>query len=133
MINVTITNVGSGVATQVTGEIVVSNITGPIKFIGETKSYAGLITTVGRTGGEVKGGSTATLQYRIRVDDDASSGVYYAPLKVVWVTEAAAEKSDTLYFGIEIAGNADLRVTSVSTTPSKVYPDSDFNLSLGIG
>ncbi|MFQ5887427.1 MAG: COG1361 S-layer family protein, partial [Candidatus Hydrothermarchaeales archaeon] len=132
LITVTIKNDGSGVASQVTGEVVVSDITGPIKFIGETKSFAGSLTAAGGPVGKVEGGSSAALQYRIKVDDDASSGVYYAPLNVVWVTEASAEKSDTLYFGIEVAGKADLRISSVSTSPSKIYPDSDFNLSLGI-
>ncbi len=133
LITVTIRNDGSGTATQVTGEIQVSSITGPLKFIGETKSYAGLLTSASESGADVKAGSSATLQYRIKIDDDATSGVYYAPLNVVWVTEANAEKSDTLYFGVEVKGNADLRVSSVSTTPPKVYPDSDFNLSIGIG
>ncbi|MEE8358836.1 MAG: CARDB domain-containing protein [Candidatus Hydrothermarchaeales archaeon] len=133
IITITIRNDGSGAATQVTGEIDVSSITGPIKFIGKTKSYAGLISAAGETTGEVKSGSTATLQYIIKIDDDATSGVYYVPLTVVWKTEAAAEKSDTLNVGVEVEGNADLRISSISTNPSKVYPDSDFNLSLGIG
>ncbi|MFQ5975646.1 MAG: COG1361 S-layer family protein [Candidatus Hydrothermarchaeales archaeon] len=133
LITVTIVNDGSGVASQVTGEIVVSSITGPIKFIGETKSFAGSLVAAGGSVAEVKGGSSAALQYRIKIDDDASSGVYYSPLTVVWVTEGGAEKSSTLYFGVEVVGNADLRVSSVSTILSKVYPDSDFNLSLGIG
>ena len=133
VVTVTIKNDGSGFATKVSGEIGVSSITGPIKFIGDTKIYAGIIASSGGSAIDPSGASSAKLQYIIKIDDDATSGVYYVPLSLVWESEAGSEKTDTLTFGVEVEGNADLRISSVSTIPSKVYPDSDFNLSLGIG
>jgi len=132
VIDVTITNVGGGVVSQVTGEIDVDNLPDNIQIMGETKSYLGSINPTNSKSTEVQEGNTGTLQYKIKIDDDASTGVYYVPITVNWKTLGGTEESDTLQFGIEVTGDAELRISSVSTTPSKVYPDTDFNMSVSI-
>lgn len=70
--------------------------------------------------------------YSVHVDENASTGTYYVPLYLTWVNRARASVNQTLYTGINVVGTPNLVISSISTAPSKIYADSDFNISIKI-
>ncbi len=134
LLNITLKNLGSEYAANLRA-ILDPEDKSPITAIGVmkkplsraeaplmTSQYFGIVTQL----------SEIVLQYEIHVDENASSGTYYVPLRLVWEDSVRAEKNQTLDLGITVLGTPRLMISGVAISPSKIYADSDFNLSLKI-
>jgi len=132
-LNITVKNVGFGEGYRINAEVA-PDAGSPIAFIGETKKY---LEFYGQPCSDpvicnvLNAGDLATFTYKISVSDDAATGTYYIPLTIYWLY-TGVEKSSTLNFGVEVKGEPKLVIASTSTSPSIVYPDTDFSLSLTV-
>jgi hypothetical protein len=82
--------------------------------------------------GVVSQGTEILLQYPIHVDENASTGTYSIPLKLIWRNSSMKEQSQTLNLGITIEGKPELVIAGISSQPSRFYPDEEFNLSIKV-
>ncbi|RMF90403.1 MAG: hypothetical protein D6733_03990, partial [Methanobacteriota archaeon] len=132
-LNVTVQNVGFGEGYRINAEIQTSASV-PVNVLGETKKY---LDFYGQPCSDpvicnvLNAGDTAVFSYDISVDDDAATGGYIIPLTITW-KYGGLEKSTTLNFGIEVAGAPDLIISGLSTTPSVVYPDTEFTMPVTV-
>lgn len=132
-LNVTIKNVGFGEGYRVNAEVTTST-TSPIRFLGETKKFRDFYTAECSDiviCNVLNAGDITTFSFDISIKDDAVKGVYYTPITITW-RYAALVKQTTLNFGVEVEGEPDLIISSVSTSPSIIYPDTEFTMPIGI-
>ncbi|MEE9595099.1 MAG: hypothetical protein V3V92_06840, partial [Candidatus Hydrothermarchaeales archaeon] len=73
-----------------------------------------------------------TAYYEVYVSDTTDFGVYNIPLKISWKDNILEAGEETISFGIQIAGKADLMISKVNTTPSRLRPDDEFTLRLNL-
>lgn len=132
-LNITVKNVGFGEGYRINAEIQ-TNSSAPVNFLGETKKY---LEFYGQPCSDpvicnvLNAGDLAVFSYELSVDDNAAPGVYYTPLAIFW-RYAGLEKSTTLNFGIEVVGAPELIISGTSTSPSVVYPDTEFNMPITV-
>jgi hypothetical protein len=134
LMNITLKNLGSGYAAYLRA-ILDPNDVSPVSAVGEMKKYLSKAEAAAQSDqyfGIVRQRDEMILQYVIQVDDDASTGTYYVPLALIWENEVREEKNQTLNLGITVTGTPNLIVAGVNTTPSRIYVDLEFTLSIQI-
>jgi hypothetical protein len=82
--------------------------------------------------GVVQQTQSIPVQYRVKVDDNATTGSYNIPLSLVWQDETGTDQTQTLYLGIVVAGEPHLIISGINSTPERVYPDTEFTLDVSI-
>ncbi|MFV2040495.1 MAG: COG1361 S-layer family protein [Candidatus Hydrothermarchaeales archaeon] len=132
-LEITVRNVGFLEGYRINAEVTPA-ATVPINILGETKKYIEFYdapcTDPGRCN-YLNAGDTATFTYNISVDSSAASDGYTIPLTVSW-RNLGLDKTATLNFGIEVVGAPELKISGTTTTPSVVYPDTEFSMSITI-
>lgn len=115
---IAIENTGKEDAESVRAELVL-----PRGFTGETTAFMGKIAK----------GSSATAAFNLRAEKDVPSGTHVFGLVLTYV-ENGVQKQARKNFEVFVQeyGEVSLAIADVSTDPAKVYPDSDFALSLGL-
>ena len=132
LLNITLKNLGDEPAVYLRAFLDPEGAT-PISAVGPAKKYlsrADRAMLSSEYFGVISQTMEILLQYQIHVDRDAESKTYYLPLKLAWRNTLMAEESQTLNIGVNVAGRPDLVIGGVSTYPSRIYPDEEFNLSV---
>ncbi len=133
-LNITLKNLGSEYAAYLRA-ILDPDSKSPIRAVGPSKKYltrADVAQASYEYFGLVLQAAEIMLQYPVYVDENASVGTYSVPLKLIWEDAVRKEQNQTVYFGITLYGAPALNIASVSTLPSRIYADSEFNLSTKI-
>jgi hypothetical protein len=130
-LEITVRNVGFLEGYRISADVQPSS-TVPINFLGETKKYLEFYdapcTDPGRCN-VLNAGDTAIFTYDISVDSDAATDGYVLNLTIQW-RNLGLDKSASLNFGVEVIGTPDLIISGTSTTPSVVYPDTEFSMPI---
>ncbi len=133
-IDITIKNLGTDYAAYLKAELDPSD-TSPVDAIGAVRTYITVRTEAGIASAEyfgiVQQQQEIILRYPIYVKRNASTGISSVPLKLSWQDSIGA-KEKTLYAGIKIEGTPKLSLAGVNTSPSRIYPDSEFILTTKI-
>ncbi|MFQ6105576.1 MAG: hypothetical protein ACE5NL_00710, partial [Candidatus Hydrothermarchaeaceae archaeon] len=129
MMNITIKNLGEEYATYLSASLDPNDLT-PISAVGAMKIAARRIEGGSLSSPECFGSILQTektvLEYRVHVNESASTGTYNVPLNLTWVNKVRETATQEIYVGINVIGSPNLVISSISTTPSKIYADSDF-------
>ena len=132
-LEITVRNVGFLEGYRISAEVTPA-ATAPINILGETKKYFEFYdapcTDPGRCN-YLNAGDTATFTYNISVDSSAATDGYTIPLTVSW-RNLGLDKTATLNFGIEVEGAPELIISGTTTTPSVVYPDTEFSMPITV-
>ncbi len=82
--------------------------------------------------GTIKRDTTARASYVMKVGKTAKSGAYDLTLNTSYVNEESTPGSVEKPFKIYVSesGDIDLEIAGVSTSPAKIYPGTDFTLSI---
>lgn len=134
LLNITLRNLGSESAAYLKAILDPDNKS-PVTAVGAMKMP---LSTVGapllsqQYFGVVTALSDVIIQYQIYVKEDASAGTYHVPLLLKWENLVRTEVNQTLDLGITVVGTPKLIISGVSISPSRIYADSDFNLSVKI-
>ena len=134
LMNISLKNLGTDYAAYLRAVLDPSD-TSPINAVGPMKKYltrADAAQESRQYFGLVLQGTEILLQYQIHVDDNVSVGTYYVPLKLIWEDSRRAEKTQTIDLGITVLGSPNLVIAGVDTLPSRIYADSEFNLSIKV-
>lgn len=134
LLNITLKNLGDDPAAFLRAILDPSD-TSPINAVGSAKKYLSTADKAVRSTeyfGVVSQGTEIILQYPIHVDENATPKTYGVPLKLIWQNTSLAETSQTIEVGITIVGEPVLVIAGVDTLPSRVYADSEFNLSVKV-
>ncbi|MEE8167498.1 MAG: hypothetical protein V3T58_01330 [Candidatus Hydrothermarchaeales archaeon] len=131
VLNITLKNLGTDYAVYVKSILDPAG-TSPLVAVGSAKIYltkkAGEATVSSELFGVISQGEEVTAQYPIFVNEDATFGVHNIPLKVLWKDSLLTAEEETLYFGIKISGEADLVISGVNSSPSRIFADDEFTL-----
>lgn len=114
-----IENMGSGRAKSVKAELLL-----PAEFSGETSAMLGSIETNG----------VSHAAYNLKVSKEAVNKSYDFTLRLSYVNEAGIEYEVERDFQLYVSEmrNIDLEIAGLYTSPRKISPGSDFELSLQI-
>ncbi len=133
-LNITVRNIGFAEAYRLNA-VIGTNHSDTINIIGETKKYIEFRDLPCANDPIIcnflRAGDSAVLNFKMSVDDSASVGGYIIPLTLYWKF-SGFEKTTSLNFGIEVVGNPKLILSGVSTTPSIVYPDTEFSMPVTV-
>lgn len=132
VVNISIKNFGSHYASHFKAYFDPESKT-PIYPVGPRKIYVSRSVEEGIPGmyfGSVIQGREVTLSIPVTVSYDTGFGQYLVPLKLEYSNPEGEQVEKTLSFGVEIAGEADITLGGKNTSPSRVYPDQEFTLSL---
>ncbi|MFH1774930.1 MAG: hypothetical protein ABH874_08245, partial [Methanobacteriota archaeon] len=133
-LNITLKNLGSEYAAYLRAILDPDNKS-PVRAVGPSKKYltrADVAQASYEYFGLVHQATEITLQYPVYVDENASVGTYSVPLKLIWEDAVRKEQNQTVYVGITLYGTPSLSIAGVATLPSRIYADSEFNLSTKI-
>ncbi len=132
-LNITLKNLGTGYAAYLRAVLDPDDVS-PISAVGETKKYINTVEAAGETNyfGVVNQGKKIDVSYPIEVDDSAAAGTYNVPLKLVWENQIREEQTETLYISMAVTGTPRLVISGVNTSPSRIYADSEFTLTVDI-
>jgi hypothetical protein len=72
------------------------------------------------------------VQYRIKVEDNATTGAHNVPLSLTWQDVNGVQQTQTVYLGIAVTGEPHLIISGINSTPERVYPDTEFTLDVNI-
>lgn len=133
-LNITLKNLGSdfGVYLRATLD---PDDTSPINALDTSKKYlsrAGAAEESGEYFGAVLQSQSIPVQYRIKVDDNATTGAYNVPLNLIWQDKNSVRQTQTVYLGIAVVGEPHLVISGINSTPERVYPDTEFTLNVNI-
>ncbi len=130
VLNLTIKNFGSDFATNFR---VILDPEGKsyIKPIGAQKVFVSRSVAEGKPSkyfGAVIQNQEVKISIPIAVSRDAEFGYYLIPIKLLYRDPEQVDREEVLYFGVEIAGEADISIGGINTSPKRIYPDEDFDL-----
>jgi hypothetical protein len=134
LLNITLKNLGDEPAAFLRA-ILDPRDTSPINAVGPAKKYLSKADKATRSTeyfGVVSQGTEIFLQYPIHVDENATIGTYGVPLKLIWQNISVGESDQTIELGITVVGEPALVIAGVDTLPSRIYADSEFNLSVKV-
>ncbi|MBU2559729.1 hypothetical protein KKA03_02435 [archaeon] len=133
-LNMTLKNLGNNFGIKIRSTLDPSD-TSPIDALDSSKKSLGRAEAAQRSDeyfGVVRQLESIPVKYRIKVDDNATTGSYNVPLSLVWENEFGVELSQTLYLGIAVVGEPNLIISGINSTPERVYPDTEFSLDVTI-
>ena len=132
--NITLKNLGEEPAAFLRA-ILDSSDTTPINPIGPAKKYLSKADKATRSTdyfGVVSQGAEIFLQYPIHVDENATTSTYGVPLKLIWQNTSMRDATQTIELGITVVGEPALVISGIDTWPSRIYADSEFNVSVKV-
>lgn len=133
-LNITLKNLGSDFGVYLRATLDPSD-TSPINALDTSKKYLGRVGEAGESPeyfGVVLQSESTTVQYQIKVDDNATTGAYNIPLNLMWEDGRSVQQTQTVYLGIAVVGKPHLIISGINTTPERVYPDTEFTLDMDI-
>ncbi|NJE43104.1 COG1361 S-layer family protein [Thermococcus sp. GR6] len=75
---------------------------------------------------ELQPGQSTTLEFRIKANDRLENGIYPLRIELKYLSEPdEKEITDERLVGIDVTGRAELILSKVSTSPSKILPGTD--------
>ncbi len=129
-LTITIANLGIDYAAYVHA-VLDPESTSPLSVLGAKKIYVTKYAAEGQPTkyfGVILQNERFTVRYRVHVDKDTAFGTYTVPLKLVWRDEYNNVQSETLEFGLKVAGDPEIVISGVNKTPARIYPDTEFTL-----
>lgn len=133
-LDITIKNLGTDYAAYLKAELDPGDVSS-VDAIGAVRTYISVRTEAGIASAEyfgiVQQQQEIILRYPIYVKKNATTGISSVPLKLGW-QDSVGTKEKTLYVGIKIEGVPKLSLAGVNTSPSRIYPDSEFTLTTKI-
>lgn len=133
-LDITLKNLGTSFGAYLRSTLDPSDVS-PIDALDSSKKHldrADEATKSGEYFGAVLQTQSIPVQYRIKVDDNATTGSYNVPLSLVWQDETGTDQTQTLYLGIVVSGEPHLIISGINSTPERVYPDTEFTLDINI-
>jgi hypothetical protein len=133
-LNITLKNLGSDFGVYLRA-VLDPDDTSPIDALDTSKKYLSRAEAAEETGecfGAVLQLQSIPVQYRIKVDDNASTGAYNVPLNLIWQDTYGNQQTQTVYLGIAVVGEPHLVISGINSTPERVYPDTEFTLDVNI-
>ena len=120
-ISIVITNVGDDVARDVNATL----------FLGPPLTYTVTLggvqynsTVTSKTAGDMQAGASFTLAYTVSVDPNAKEGIYRYDLHLSYKSARELQQIDNDIMVDVPLWNGELHVQSITTAPTKIYPDS---------
>jgi hypothetical protein len=117
LLNITLKNIATSIATNMNATLDPGDIS-PIDPVGIRKK---------RIDGVKVQNENFQLSILVHVDQNVSEGVYDVPLELYWEDHIRRHWGQTLKMGIEIKGNANIRVAKISTNPVEFRSDTEKN------
>jgi hypothetical protein len=133
-LNITLKNLGSDFGVYLRA-ILDPDDTSPIDALDSSKKYLSRAEAAEESReyfGVVQQLESLPLQYRIKVDDNATTGAYNVPLNLIWQDKYGIQHTQTVYLGIAVVGEPHLIISGITTTPQRVYSDTEFTLDINI-
>ncbi len=133
-LDITLKNLGRDFGVYLSATLDPSDVS-PIDALDSSKKYLSRAEAAKATGeyfGVVQQLESIPVQYRIKVDDNATTGSYNIPLNLAWENEFGVELTQTVYLGIVVNGEPHLVISGITSTPERVYPDTEFTLDVNI-
>jgi hypothetical protein len=133
-LNITLKNLGRDFGIYISATLDPSDVS-PIDALDSSKKHLDRAEAAQRTGeyfGVVQQLESIPVQYRIKVDDNATTGAYNVPLYLSWENEFQTVLTQTIYLGIAVKGESHLIISGINSTPERVYPDTEFTLDVTI-
>lgn len=133
-LNITLKNLGSDFGVYLRA-ILDPDDTSPIDALDSSKKYLSRAEAAEESReyfGVVQQLESLPLQYRIKVDDNATTGAYNVPLNLIWQDKYGIQHTQTVYLGIAVVGEPHLIISGINTTPQRVYSDTEFTLDINI-
>jgi hypothetical protein len=133
-LDITLKNLGRDFGVYISATLDPSDAS-PINALDSSKKYLSRAEAAKESGeyfGIVRQSESIPVQYRIKVDDNATTGAHNIPLNLAWENELGAQLTQTIYIGIEVNGEPNLIISGINSTPERVYPDTEFTLDINI-
>lgn len=133
-LDITLKNLGRDFGVYLSATLDPSD-TSPIDALDSSKKYLSRAEAAKESGeyfGVVQQLESIPVQYRIKVDDNATTGAHNIPLNLAWENEVGTQLTQTVYLGIEVNGEPNLIISGINSTPERVYPDTEFTLDVTI-
>ncbi len=135
-LSITLKNLGDGPASYLRSILDPEDLT-PITAIGPAKKSISNVDRAIRSSeyfGVIHQADKIFIEYSIHVDELANTTTYGIPLKLIWQNSSTQilDSTQTINIGLEVIGIPDLVIASVDTLPSRVYADSEFNISVTV-
>ena len=133
-LNITLKNLGRDFGVYLSATLDPSDVS-PIDALDSSKKHLDRAEAAKRTGeyfGVVQQLESIPVQYRIKVDDNATTGAHNVPLNLAWENEFGTQYTQTIYLGIAVKGEPHLIISGINSTPERVYPDTEFTLDVNI-
>ncbi len=131
-LNITIANLGIDYAAYVHA-VLDPESTSPISVLGAKKVYVTKYAAEGKPTkyfGVILQNERFTVSYRVYVDKDTPFGTYTVPLQLVWRDAYNNIQTETLEFGLKIAGEPEIVISGINKSPTRIYPDTEFTLAI---
>gem|GEM_PF-1619350 len=133
-VNLSIANLGTDYALYVYTVVEVPQQS-PVKVVGAAKKYVVKRAEEGEPTmyfGAILQNQRFTVSYTLSVDEDAEPGTYQLPLRISWVTSRGERVEQQTSFGVVVRGEPGLVLRSVNISPERLYPDTEFMLTLAV-
>ncbi|MEE8402355.1 MAG: CARDB domain-containing protein, partial [Candidatus Hydrothermarchaeaceae archaeon] len=133
-LNITLKNLGSDFGVYLRA-ILDPDDTSPIDALDSSKKYLSRAEAAEESReyfGVVQQLESIPVQYRIKVDDNATTGAYNVPLNLIWDDKNRVRQTQTVYLGIAVVGKPHLIISGINTTPQRIYSDTEFTLDVNI-
>ncbi|NOZ82745.1 MAG: hypothetical protein GXN98_02855 [Euryarchaeota archaeon] len=133
-VNLSIANLGTDYALYVYTVVEVPPDS-PVKVVGAAKRYVIKRADEGERTmyfGAILQNQRFSVSYTLSVDEDAEPGAYQLPLKISWINRLGERVEQQTTFGVQIAGTPELVLRSVNISPERLYPDTEFMLTLAV-
>ena len=126
-LNITLKNLAPNYAVYLRASLDPDDIS-PIDVVGIPRKYINRAEKADEsTGyfGVVLQGEEIHLSMLVHVNKDVDEGVYQVPLVLEWKNEILEDVTQTLYMGIQVKGDAVLKVAKVTSSPAELKPDME--------
>ncbi len=133
-VNLTIANLGTDYALYVF-TVIEPPQDSPVKVVGAAKRYVVRRADEGERTmyfGAILQNQRFTVSYTLSVEEDAKPGAYRIPLRISWVNRWGERVEQQTSFGIEVMGAPELELRRVNITPERLYPDTEFTLTVAV-
>jgi hypothetical protein len=133
-LDLTLKNLGRDFGVYVSATLDPSDVS-PIDALDSSKKHLDRAEAAQSTGeyfGVVQQLESIPVKYRIKVDENATTGAHNVPLYLSWENEFGTQLTQTIYLGIVVKGEPHLIISGINSTPERVYPDTEFTLDVTI-
>jgi len=120
-LSIVLQNVGDDVARGVTATLELNFPLIYMYYIDDTEHPG---TSISKTAGDIQAGLTSTLSFTLSIDAEAKEGIYQYKIQVSYKSARELQQINKAITVDVPIWWGDLRVQSVTTVPTKIYPGS---------